>query len=863
MLAFFCLIGSALAISLSDPGLGRLDELNDRVIVALPSLFDSFSLEISVQVMLLALHDSSVTTPVVTCFLEKATLLANQSILVAQGETLSNWTIPANILGYTITSTKEFSRWDFKDLIQRDDAMRLVLKSSDPLSTIVADVVHTPLSGAGHYQAVFGGVLLVLVFVLIALDWVNATLVAFAGAIIGWFIVTGIRGAPSTETVFGWVDWSSITLLMMMMIINNLYATTGVFEWMSYKILIICKGRPVLLFLLLNAFGMIVSAFLPNVTAVLLISPVILQMAKGLDITPVPLFYGLIFFTTMGGCMTLIGDPPNLIIGNNLNIDFVTFLVNLAPMVLIMFFPSALFMVWFYRKELTPGSAVHVPIPRNKSLAAMEMKKFPLDEPSSTEISPPSMTATPLPLIRAHPHPPRINRVVPAPSTVVSPVALRQIVLGMPAGVLTTPLGAAPAGPATVAPAVPLPVSNQSTSPAPEDPLVRAPPAQSPIPESSLPDVLFAAMSAPPTPEDLEPPPNNVASGSTALIVASTAASATASATATDTATGPAPTATSDPATVAPKATATTMTPATSSTADAVPAASDEKTVADLKDATSCKVVALVGAEPHQLRNKRALWVCSIVLLVMICWFVLGSFIPFNATWVRTRPSLLCARDCDCDWVGEPDGTRTELRGSWLCRCPPWGGCWFQVSIVGATVAMILASPKEVDENLAKVEWSALLFFAALFVLVAEVAQLRLLDLLAQVIIAAILALPDGARLPVAMLIIIWLSGILSAFINNIPYTVAMIPVISQMSADPVLHLPLKPLAWALVIGTALGGNGSLIGASSNVIVASFSTRAGYPMTFRAFLKIGLPFMVITLLIGTFYVLLVYCVIFP
>jgi len=126
------------------------------------------------------------------------------------------------------------------------------------------------------------------VFVFIALDFCDGTLVAFIGAIAGFFLVTGLRTMPSSSTVFSWVDWSSITLLAMMMLVNNVYTTTGVFEWLSYRILLFCRGRVYLLYFLLNLFSMFVAAILPNVTAVLLLAPVVLQMAKARFSTPIP-----------------------------------------------------------------------------------------------------------------------------------------------------------------------------------------------------------------------------------------------------------------------------------------------------------------------------------------------------------------------------------------------------------------------------------------------------------------------------------------------------------------------------------------------------------------------------------------------
>ena len=99
---------------------------------------------------------------------------------------------------------------------------------------------------------------------------------------------------------------------------------------------------------------------------------------------------------------------------------------------------------------------------------------------------------------------------------------------------------------------------------------------------------------------------------------------------------------------------------------------------------------------------------------------------------------------------------------------------------------------------------------------------------------------PPTSPFPGRPSLLIWASSIVSAFLDNIPYTVTLVPVLRQLSDEDRLGLDLKVLAWALCFGACLGGNGSLIGASANVVVSAIAKREGYDISFKAFIKVCL-----------------------
>ena len=166
------------------------------------------------------------------------------------------------------------------------------------------------------------------------------------------------------------------------------------------------------------------------------------------------------------------------------------------------------------------------------------------------------------------------------------------------------------------------------------------------------------------------------------------------------------------------------------------------------------------------------------------------------------------------------------------------------IALAGAVTLMVVAK-EEPHEILREVEWPTLFFFIGLFMLVAGVIEIGLIDA-----VAGVIRTVTGGELGATTLLIMWVSAGLSGVIDNIPYTATMIPVVTQLAAGHETDA----LWWGLAIGADLGGNATIIGASANVILAAMSEREGHRISFGAFLRYGLTVTLGSMIIATAYV---------
>lgn len=459
-------------------------------------------------------------------------------------------------------------------------------------------------------QAVYVGLaILVAVYVLIIFEWVHRTLAAAVGGIVAMMALNYYKegDALSLAEVTTLIDWETIGLLLGMMVMVGILSNTGVFEYfavLSYKK---SGGSIWTLVVILCSVTAVLSAFLDNVTTMLLLTPVTIQLAKVLDIKPIPLLISEVLFSNIGGAATMIGDPPNIMIGSGLSPDkiasaeggkyaymseygvtFNDFIIEMGPGILMCIVPSFMLLKWFYADEFS-GSRI-------RDVAELESK--------------------------------------------------------------------------------------------------------------------------------------------------------------------------------------------------------------------------------YGIKDPQMLKVAGFILVLVIINFFLHPI--------------------------------THIAVSWI-------------ALVGAVIMLLATDRHELEEPLHHVEWSTLLFFAGLFVLVHSLQEMGVINYIGQYVMAAIEYFGsnegDGqtVRLAAAILIVLWVSAVASAFIDNIPYTATMIPIVLQI-ADELGDYLLGPLIWALAFGACLGGNGTLIGASANVVTAGMSEEAGYPISFNEFFKAGFPVMILTTFIVSLYMLLVFIV---
>ncbi|MGL4742107.1 MAG: ArsB/NhaD family transporter [Sarcina sp.] len=171
------------------------------------------------------------------------------------------------------------------------------------------------------------------------------------------------------------------------------------------------------------------------------------------------------------------------------------------------------------------------------------------------------------------------------------------------------------------------------------------------------------------------------------------------------------------------------------------------------------------------------------------------------------------------------------------------------IAMIGACV-LLLISRIPLESVIHDVEWTSILFFIGLFIMVGGLVQTGVINMIAKLIVEY------GKSSPLLLIMImLWGSAIVSAFLNNIPFVATLIPLVLVMGKSGI---DITPLWWAISLGACLGGNGSLIGASANVVLSGISERHGYKITFVDYIKIGFPLMIFSILICTGYLLILY-----
>lgn len=407
-----------------------------------------------------------------------------------------------------------------------------------------------------------------ITYAFIIADKIHRTIVVWLGA-----ALVIVLGVINQEKAIEHVDFNTLLLLIGMMVIVGITRKSGVFEYMAIKSAKIVKGQPVALLVVLGLITAVASALLDNVTTVLLIVPVTYALADRLEVSPIPYLFTEIIASNIGGTATLIGDPPNIMIGSATGLGFMDFIVNMAPPAIIVLAVTMVILVLLFKKDLTAKQD-------------------------------------------------KIDRL-------------------------------------------------------------------------------------------------------------------------------------------------------------------------------------LELCETDSIRDWLILKKSLFVLALTILGFLLHQSLHLESA---------------------------------------------TVALLGAGLLM-LVTREEPEEVLLAVEWPTIFFFAGLFILVGGLQVNGVISLIAQKSLQI-----TGDSVVMTGTLILWLSGVASAFVDNIPFVATMIPLLQEVGQ--LSQMPMESLWWSLALGACLGGNGTLIGASANVIVAGMAERNGTPIRFVQFLKIGFPLMILSILISNLYLFL-------
>ncbi|MFF2527645.1 SLC13 family permease [Brevibacillus sp. NPDC058079] len=421
-------------------------------------------------------------------------------------------------------------------------------------------------------QALFAIAIFLVTYAFIISEKLHRTIVAMSGG-----ILMVLFGIVTQEQAIHHIDFNTLGLLIGMMILVAITAQTGVFKYVAIRAAKVAKGKPIRILVYLSLITAFASAFLDNVTTVLLIVPVTFSIARQLELNPIPFLISEIIASNAGGTATLIGDPPNIMIGSSVpELDFMKFLVNLSPIIIVVMAVTVVCLVLIYRKQLVTSP----------ELSAKIMQLNERDEITDSRLLKKSLT-----------------------------------VMGL----------------------------------------------------------------------------------------------------------------------------------------------------------------TIIGFMLH------------------------GALHLESAT----------------------------------------------IALTGAFLLLLLTGEHYLEDAISKVEWNTIFFFIGLFVLVSGLVETGVIKKLA----TEAMNLTGGDSLKTSLLIL-WLSAIASAFVDNIPFVATMIPMIKEMGALGITNL--EPLWWSLALGACLGGNGTLIGASANVIVAGLASKEGYHIGFFSFMKVAFPLMILSIMIAHVYVYLRY-----
>ncbi|QPA30521.1 ArsB/NhaD family transporter [Thermaerobacillus caldiproteolyticus] len=211
---------------------------------------------------------------------------------------------------------------------------------------ILHETAANEISNIQYYAAI---AIFLITYAIIISEKINRAVIALLGAAL--MIIFGIVDLQKAFTYH--IEWGTITLLIGMMILVGITSKSGFFQYVAIKAAKLAKGKPIRILVILSLLTAVLSAFLDNVTTVLLIVPVTFSITRILNVNPVPYLISEVLLSNIGGTATLIGDPPNIMIGSaNKHLDFNDFLLNLTPIIIIIILVTVAILAFIYRKQL-------------------------------------------------------------------------------------------------------------------------------------------------------------------------------------------------------------------------------------------------------------------------------------------------------------------------------------------------------------------------------------------------------------------------------------------------------------------------------------------------------------------------------
>ncbi|MFO8144499.1 MAG: ArsB/NhaD family transporter [Candidatus Syntrophosphaera sp.] len=184
-------------------------------------------------------------------------------------------------------------------------------------------------------------------YIFIITEWINKML----AALIGGFLVV-LTGIVNQEVVFEAIDWNVIFFLIGMMLVISVLRKTGIFMFVAIKSAKLARGNPLTIMMMMFMVTAFSSAFLGSVTSIMILIPIVMLISHELKIGPIPFIVTMVIASNMGGAATMVGDPPNILIGSATNYNFIDFILNLTPPVIIITLISLLLIFVMYRKKI-------------------------------------------------------------------------------------------------------------------------------------------------------------------------------------------------------------------------------------------------------------------------------------------------------------------------------------------------------------------------------------------------------------------------------------------------------------------------------------------------------------------------------